>query len=175
MAIEYEVKVLDIDVEDVKDKLIKIWAKEDSEKLMKRWVFVMNPDTNEWIRLRDDWNNITFTYKQKTGQKIDETEEIEVKVEDFEKTAQILNKLDFKEKYYQENSRLIYTLDDIQFSIDSWPKIPPYLEVESGSENNVYEWLKLLWLEWKDVWNLSTVKVFDRYGLDLHSFTSLKF
>ncbi|EKE28903.1 MAG: hypothetical protein ACD_2C00266G0009 [uncultured bacterium (gcode 4)] len=175
MAIEYEVKVLDIDVPDIRHKLELLWANGESEKLMRRWVFVMNPEINEWIRLRDDWDKISVTYKKKSGQKIDETEEIEVIVEDFEKTAEILNKLDFKEKYYQENSRKNYILGDIEFSIDSWPKIPPLLEVESDSEVKVLEWLKMLWLAWKHSWNLSTVKVYDMYGLDLHSFKSLKF
>ena len=87
---------------------------------------------------------MTITYKKKSGQGIDETEEIEVNVDDFEKAAQILNKLNFSERKYQENRRKFYRLGDIEFCIDSWPRIPTYLEVESHSEEKVLEGLSLL-------------------------------
>lgn len=175
MITEYETKVLEINIEETRNKLVELWAKFEREFLMKRWVFIMNIESNEWIRLRDFWDRYELSYKKSGSWKIGETQEILTHVEDFEKMAEILNKMNFKEKYYQEDKKIIYTLDNIEFCIDSWPKIPTFLEVESDSKENVDKWLKLLWLEWKDVGDFSYIKLYEKYGLDLHSFEVLKF
>ncbi|MDD2486901.1 MAG: class IV adenylate cyclase [Candidatus Gracilibacteria bacterium] len=175
MALEYEVKVLDIDENDIIEKLEKIGAELIEDNLMKRWVFVEDGKADEWIRLRENGDKITITYKKKSGHGIDETEEIEVNVDDFEKTAEIFNKLKFKERKYQENRRKFYRLGDIEFCIDSWPKIPTYLEVESYNEQKVLEGLSLLGLEGMDSGNMSVISVYEKYGIDLHSYDILKF
>ncbi|EKE27125.1 MAG: hypothetical protein ACD_4C00032G0003 [uncultured bacterium (gcode 4)] len=175
MAIEYEVQVLDIDVVKVINKLEEIWAEFISENFMKRWVFTMNDETQEWIRLRDNWDKVTVTYKKRWSTEIWKTEEIEIVVDDFENTAEILNKLNFLDKYYQENKRTVYKLDDMEFCIDSWPKIPTYLEIESDNEEKVKEWLKLLWLESHVYWDFWSIRIYEKYWLDIHSFKTLKF
>lgn len=172
---EFETKVLDIDGAEIAKKLLGLGAEKKPEVLMKRWVFDIDPSKDEWLRLRDDGHKVTLTYKCKSGFGIDQTEEIEVVVGDFQKTGQILSKLEFKGKYYQENKRTAFRLKDIEFTIDSWPKIPPYLEVESSSEEKVKEGLVLLGLENKDAGNLTVKEVYFRYKLDLHSFGELKF
>lgn len=172
---EFETKVLNIDVAKITKKLLGLGVKKEPEVLMKRWVFDIDPLKDEWLRLRDDGRKVTLTYKCKSGFGIDETEEIEVTVGDFQKTAQILSKLKFKGKYYQENKRTAFRLKDIEFTIDFWPRIPPYLEVESSSEEKVKEGLALLGLENKDAGNLTVKEVYSKYGLDLHSFGELKF
>ena len=175
MSKEFEAHVLDINVEEIKKKLRDLGAEEELEVLMKRWVFNVSDEKNEWIRLRDDGKKITIAYKCKTGQGISETEEIEIKVEDFDKTAEILSKLNFKNSYYQENKRHFFKLKDIEFCIDTWPKIPSHLEIESSSEEKVIGGLRLLGLEGKDVGNLSIKDIYKKYNIDLHSFKELKF
>ena len=175
MAQEFETKVLNINVKEVEDKLASLGTVSKPEVLMKRWVFDIDPSKDEWMRLRDINGKATLTYKCKSGSGISETEEIETEVSDFEKTAQILSKLKFKGKFYQENKRKLFKLNDVEFTIDSWPQIPPYLEVESTSEEKVKEGLSMLGLDGKDAGNLSVKKVYQNYGLDLHSFEKLKF
>jgi adenylate cyclase class 2 len=172
---EFETKVLEIDVVAIAQRLLDLGAKKYPQVLMKRWVFDIDPLRDEWLRLRDDGRKITLTYKCKSGFGINQTEEVGVEVGDFQKTATILSKLDFKGKYYQENRRTLFRLKDIEFTIDSWPKVPPYLEVESSSERKVKKGLSLLGLENKDAGNLTVKEVYSRYGLDLHSFAELKF
>ncbi|MCX6708662.1 MAG: adenylate cyclase [Candidatus Woesearchaeota archaeon] len=175
MQIEFEAKVLDIDVAEIQKKLEKLGAKKEPEVLMRRWIFDNhNPsdDKEEWLRLRDDGKKVTLTYKHHHGCGVCDTEELEVEVVDFEKTAEILSNF-FKNKYYQENKRIVFNLKDIEFCIDSWPKIPPYLEVESSSEKKVKEGLALLDL--KSDSNLSVRNIYFKYGVDLHSFKELKF
>ncbi|MBW3016626.1 CYTH domain-containing protein [Candidatus Woesearchaeota archaeon] len=175
MQIEFEVKVLDINVDEVQQNLEKLGAVKEPEVLMRRWIFDNLDPANfkeEWLRLRDDGKKVTLTYKHHHGCGVCDTEELEVEVVDFDKTAEILSKF-FSNQYYQENKRTVFKLNGIEFCIDFWPKIPAYLEVESSSEEKVKEGLKLLGI--KKASNPSVREVYLKYGIDIHSFKELKF
>ena len=82
-------------------------------------------DRGAYLRLRDEGDKITLTLKQRLGVKSHDgktndegMEEIEIKVSDFEKTAELLTKMGLKEKFYEENRRIRHQLDDIEFDID---------------------------------------------------------
>ncbi|HLC51616.1 MAG TPA: CYTH domain-containing protein [Candidatus Nanoarchaeia archaeon] len=176
MTLEYETKILNINVSEIIDKLRSLGAKQKHpETLMRRWVFDLDSDDPEWIRLRDNGENVSLAYKNKKSSAISGTEEIEVIVDKFEETAQILMNLKFKKNYYQENKRVTFVFNDIEFMIDTWPMIPSYLEIESSSEEKVKQGLKLLHLEDKEAGNLSMTETYRFYGLDLHTFKELKF
>jgi len=176
MGKEFETKVLDINARQIREKLKRLKAKKVFNKLMRRWVFDLDIKGGDWIRVRDTGHHVTLTYKcRKKGKKISNTEEIEVHVSDFEDIVKILSKLKFKGCYYQENRREMYKLDGIEFCIDTWPKIPTYLEVESTNEKKVRKGLKMLGLDGKDAGNISVWKVYSMYGIDLHSFKELRF
>ncbi|PIX99662.1 adenylate cyclase, partial [bacterium (Candidatus Howlettbacteria) CG_4_10_14_3_um_filter_37_10] len=170
---EFETHVLEINEEEIANKLRKLGAKEDSEVFQKRWVFNIGNTgescKGEWIRLRQVGDKTELTYKNKSGKGMSETEEIEVEVSDFEKTAKLLSKLNCNGLYYQENKRRMFKLDGIEFTIDSWPMIPTYLEVEADNEEKVKEGIKLLGLEGKDSGHLGTLTIYKKYGIDLHS------
>lgn len=175
---EFETKVLDIDEAEIITKLKKLGAKIGKERLMRRWIFDMkykNLECAEWIRLRDNGNNITIAYKKRTGHGISDTSEVEVEVANFDKTYGILSKLPFEAIYYQENKRRIIKFGEIEFFIDKWPKIPPLLEIESNNEKNVKKGLELLELTGKDAGHLSMVKVYKKYEIDLNLFKELKY
>ncbi|MEI7918900.1 MAG: hypothetical protein WCH65_01440 [bacterium] len=53
--------------------------------------------------------------------------------------AEILKKLKREVMVYQENKRKVYVYNEIEFCIDSRPKIPTYLEIESTSVEKVKE------------------------------------
>jgi adenylate cyclase, class 2 len=179
MKKEFETQILDIDKASIIKQLRKLGAKEEPEKLQKRWVFNMMDEKGEeaeYIRVRqaDDEKPI-ITYKKRVSKAIEGTSEIEIEVDDFDKTTAIFSKLKFVGKYYQENKRQIFLLNDIEFSIDTWPKIPVYLEIEAKSQQKVEEGLKLLDLVGKDVGHIGASGVFRHYGLDLHSYSEMKF
>jgi len=164
MEKEFETQVLDINKEELTKKLRILGAKEKPEVLQKRWVFDINPctieSTGEWIRLRQiDGGQSTITYKNKSGKGLSETEEIEVEVDDFNKAAKLLSRLAFKGQYYQEKKRMKFTLNDIEFTLDTWPKVPTFLEIEAKSEDKVREGLKLLDLEGKDSGHIGTIAI----------------
>jgi len=179
MGQEFETLVLNINPEEIKSKLRKLGAKEEPEVLQKRWVFDIKCDgstAGEWIRLRQANGKSTVTYKNRIGSGISETEEIEVHVDDFDDTAKILSKLKcFTDKHYQENKRINFELDGIEFTLDTWPLIPTILEIESKNEEKVKEGLKLLGLEGKDVGHIGLIQIYSKFGIDLHSHKELKF
>lgn len=172
---EFETTVLEINPEKVKAKLRELGAQEKPEVLLRRWVFDIEAPVATWIRLRDNGDKTTLTFKKRGDSSIGSTQEIEVIVSDFDKTAAILSQANFYRTFYQENQRQIFTLSGIEFSIDSWPKIPPYLEIEADSIEKVKQGLELLGLEEKDSGDMDVAEIFTKYGVDLHSFKELRF
>lgn len=182
MTREYETQVPNIDAPAIIKKLHALKAKEEPEVLQRRWVFdiqclnAKEPGTGEWIRLRQSGDKTTLTYKNRAGTGIAATEEIEVTVDDFSKTAELLGKLNcFPNKYYQENKRRRFQLGKIEFTIDTWPMIPPLLEIEAPGETAVTKALNLLGLTGKDAGHIGTINIYKKYGIDLHSYPVLKF
>ncbi len=184
MGIEFETEVLEVKVNEIVQKLRELGAKEIPEVLQQRWVFSLacskdgdfGKGKDAWIRLRKVGERIELTYKNKIGKGKEDTEEIEVEVSDFNKTHDLLSKLScFEGKYYQENKRHKFILEDIEFTLDTWPKIPTILEIEAKSKEEVKKGLELLSLSGKDVGHLGLVKIYFKYGIDLHSFKELKF
>jgi len=177
MSREYETKVLDISVEEIDDKLINLGAKK-LEKFYKIWshkIDSFDSPYEEHVRLRDEGDKITLAYKKKDGKGIDNTEEIEFEVSSFELAREFLSKFKFNGVFYQERKRWMYELQGVEFAIDFWPKIPAFLEIEAKSERKVHDGLLLLDLVGEDKGNMSIIKVYNKYGMDLHGFKVLKF
>ncbi len=180
MKKEFETQILDLDVDEAKNKLRKLGAVEEPEIFQRRWVFDIDPCTDthigEWIRLRQAGDNRPIiTYKNKVGKGMSDTSEIEVETDDFDKTAEILSKIPFKGKYYQENKRHKFKYLNIEFVFDTWPKIPTIMEIEAKSEDAVRQGLNLLGLTGKDAGHVGTISIYKYYGIDLHFFKELRF
>ncbi|MFA6268895.1 MAG: CYTH domain-containing protein [archaeon] len=182
MGKEYETQVLDVNPTEIAQKLRALGAREEKEHLQKRFVFDIkcldheNSGWGEWVRLREANGKTTITYKNKTGTAIDQTEEIEFTVSDFNKASELLSKLKcFTGKYYQENKRHKFILDSIEFTLDTWPRIPTLLEIEAKSKEEVEKGLALLGLTGKDIGHEGILRIYAKYGIDLHSFTKIKF
>ena len=176
MDTEFEAKILDIDVNTIISKLESLGAKKIKEKEQKRYVYDFSPKKeNSWVRLRTDGEKTTLAIKEIENHEIDGTKELEVVVDDFEKTNAILEKLGYNHKGYQENKRISYILDDVEIEIDSWPKIPPYLEVEGKSIQDVEKIVKLLGYEMSQTTSINTTEVYKKYGINIQDIKELKF
>jgi adenylate cyclase class 2 len=182
MKIEFETQVLNVDAAEIAAKLRALGAAEQDEVFQKRWVYdiqclnSVDPGMGEWIRLRQVGDKSTLTYKNKKGTGITDTSEIELAVEDFEKMAAIMDKLPgFTGKYYQENKRKQFLLGQTEFNLDSWPKIPPFLEIEAESEAAVHEGLKLLGLEEQEHGHFGLINIYAKHGISIHDYKELKF
>jgi len=176
MKTEYEVKILDINVKDIENKLKILGAKKLKVKNMRRYVYDVIPKKeNTWIRLRDTGEKTTLTIKEFTKDSIDGTREIELKVNDFDTAHELLKKLGFLEKAYQENKRISHLLNGVKIEIDSWPKIPPYLEIEGNSEEEVEKMIETLNFDKSQTTSMNVEQVYKKYNIDIHSFKKLKF
>ncbi|MFH1508928.1 MAG: class IV adenylate cyclase [bacterium] len=186
MAEECEVKFLNVNIEELETKLKKLGAKKVGEFHYKRRVYDY-PDRRldkkgAWIRLRTDDKKTTLCYKERIGIKShdgktnDKTfHEVEFEVSDFEKAKEFMDNLGFKEKFYEENTRIRYMLNDIEFDIDTWPLLKPYLEIEAPTWDQVNEGIKLLELDPKDKKIFSTYQVYQLEGIDEFDFSVLTF
>lgn len=175
---EYECTVLDIDKEGVISKLESLGAKNKKEKLQRRYVYDFKPvEKNKWIRLRTNGDKTTLTLKEiKDKNSIGGTKELEIEVSDFDATNEILNRLGYKARNYQENKRHSFELDGVSIEIDSWPLIPTYVEVEGSSESEVIETLKKLGIDESKVTTLDVESIYrEIYGIDILSIEELKF
>jgi len=183
---EIEVKFLNINPKLIEKKLKEIGAKKIFEKLYRKRIFDY-PDLRfnnigAWIRLRDEEGRITLTFKQRIGVKTHDgktsdksMEETEIEVNDFEKTTELLTKIGLKEKFYEESKRIRYQLGNIEFDIDFWPQLEPYLEIEAPSWKEIDKAIKLLNLNPKDKRIFSTYQIYQLKGIDMNNYQEITF
>ena len=176
MNTEYEVRVLEVNVDDVRQKLEELKANFEWDYIQRRYVYDFIPkQDNKWIRLRTNGEKTTLAIKNLVTSKIDGTQELEIVVDDFDKTNMILKELGYEAKGYQENRRIQYTLNGVEVDIDSWPMIPTYLEIEGKSEDDVYKILELLGYKREDCTTRDVEGIYLDYGYDLNTIYDLKF
>ncbi len=174
---EIEVKFLNINKDELEKKLTDIGAQKAGEYFYRRRVFDY-PDyrlnsVGAWLRLRDEGDKVTMSFKQRLGMTSHDgssndggMQEIEVVVSDFDKTAELILALGFIEKFYQENKRTRWVKDGVEFDIDTWPELEPYLEIEAPSWEKVDEAIKLLRLNPGDKKVFSTHQIYKLKGIN---------
>ena len=167
--IEYEVRVLEIDIKKMQKKLKELNAELVEDVFQRRYLYDFKPvNPDKWIRLRTNGNTTTLTIKDVQSSKIDGTKEMEIVVDDFNTTNEILNELGYKPRGIQENKRIKYNLNGVEVDIDTWPRIPTYLEVEGKNEEEVYKTLELLGIPKEKAITLNTQSIYKEiYGIDL--------
>ncbi|MFH1866591.1 MAG: class IV adenylate cyclase, partial [Patescibacteria group bacterium] len=139
MQIEFEAKFTKIDKEKLRGKLKAIGAKlVRPEFLMKRVVF--DPPVKikgGWLRVRDDGQKVYLSLKVVDGSGIKDQKEIEVEIGDFSMGCKILESIGARRKAYQETKREMWKLSEVEFDIDTWPGLNPFLEIEGENEKQV--------------------------------------
>ncbi|MBA4493263.1 class IV adenylate cyclase [Paenactinomyces guangxiensis] len=176
MSIEFEAKVIEVDPHDITEKINACGGQQTGEVFMRRYVYDITPgDKSKWIRLRDTGKEITLTVKEIVHDGIDGTLEVEITVDDFDATNQLLGKLGYQPKGYQENRRTSFILDGARLEIDHWPMIPPYLEIEGESHEHVVQVASKLGFKETKLTGENTIKIYARYGIDLNTIKELRF
>lgn len=177
MNIEHEIKILDIDVSEVTLKLESNGFVKEKDINFRRYVYTIPGDANSWLRLRTDGTKTTLTLKKYVKDTIDGMEETEIIVNDFDTANKLVESLGFITEKYQENRRTIFTKEgtDYEVSLDEWPHIPAYLEIESSSQNDVEVLVATLGLDKAQSTSAPTSEVYQRYGLDINSYSQLTF
>ena len=176
--IENELKILEVDKNEFVKKIQSMGAVTVFEHLKQcRYVYDIDPnDKSKWIRLRTNGLVSTLTIKKILDtSKVDGTEEYEVEVSDFEETNKILNILGFKARSYQENLRSFYKLDGVEISVDSWPLIPTYAEIEGKNVDAVLKLTEKLNIDKSKITTKDVTSIYnDFYEIDLLKIKNLK-
>jgi len=154
MKIEYEATFTNIDKRDIREKLRKIGGKLiRPESLQKRIVFNLPKEykiRGGWIRVRDEGDKITMSLKVVDGAGIESQKEICLEIDNLEKAEEFLTILGCQKKAYQENKRELWKIDGIEITIDEWPFLEPFIEIEGKSEESVKDMAEKLGFDYKD-------------------------
>ena len=176
--IEYECRVLEIDVDSFMKLLEDNGAIKKGEYFQKRNVYDFKPvDPNKWIRLRSNGDVVTLTLKKlEDRNSIEGTKELEIEVSSFEQTDAILNELGYHSRTYQENRRNSYTLDRVEIDIDTWPLIPTYAELEGKNKEDIEKLIEKLNLDRNKITTYDVTSIYNEiYNIDVMKIKSLKF
>ena len=165
MQTEIEARLLDINEDEFIDLLKANNALLVGDWLMSRNVYDFKPaDDGKWIRLRTNGEQTTLTIKEIESKGIDGTKELEIVVEDFDKTNEILNKLGYYARGTQTNRRIRYILDEVEIDIDFWPLIPTYVEFEADNVEKIKNLCTKLKINFDNLTTMSVPEVYDYYG-----------
>lgn len=176
MNTEVEVRVLNINKEELISKLEKNNAKFIGNWYQMRYVYDFKPiDPNRWIRLRTNGVDTTLTLKEVHDKTINGTKELEIKVSDIEITHLILEKLGYKRRSIQENKRIRYILNNVEIDIDTWPNLNPYVEFEGDSEEKIKEVFLILGLDYKYAITDNAQDIYMSLGYTQEDLNNLRF
>lgn len=154
--IEYEVKFFPVDHNEIRSKLKKLNATiKTPERLMRRAVFSHRDNAElqcHYIRVRHEGDKVTMSAKFHTpGNGAESWREIETTVSDFEATKRIIEYTGLISKGEQQNKRETWQMPDgTLVELETWPNLPPYLEIEGSSAAAVQLVAKQLDLDWED-------------------------
>ncbi len=165
METEFEATFLDIDKNEVREKLKEVGAElVRPDFLQKRVVFNLPGErgTGRWLRVRDEEDKITMSFKSIDGDKIEDQKEINLVIDDFEKGVEFLEKITCRRKSYQETKREIWKIEDVEICIDEWPFLEPYVEIEGKSEEKVKKVSKILGFDYSKAWFCATGLIYSK-------------
>ena len=155
MQIEYEAVFTDIDKDAFRETLKASGAQlERAEYLMTRSAFHL-PNTSVqgaakrgWARVRDEGNKITMSVKVIDGEGIESQKEACVTIDTYDQGMALLTAMGCTEKAHQETKRELWMLEGVEITIDTWPFLEPFVEVEGKSEAAVREVAQKLGFDW---------------------------
>ncbi|MEK7478065.1 MAG: hypothetical protein AAB645_01700 [Patescibacteria group bacterium] len=143
MKNEVEATFLSVDKDSIRAKLKDAGFKlETPEYMMRRKTFDFSqiaPGRNKWGRVRQESNKVTMTIKEVRGSGINDTYEVELIVNDFNIAADFFEACNIPAKAFQENMREVWMRDGIEMTIDTWPGLNPFIEIEGANEKIVRE------------------------------------
>lgn len=183
---EIEVVFLDIDKEELEKKLKSVGAEKVKDIFYRHAAFDY-PDyrldkDNSWIRLRDDGGKIILAFKKRLGVTSQDgstndegMEEVEVVVDSYEETKLFLEKVGFIEKHEAEKKRSRWKKGTVVFDIDTWPSIPPFVEIEAESWEDIDEATKLLGFNPDERKICSVNQIYRLYDMDVNDYQKISF
>jgi adenylate cyclase class IV len=171
IATEFEAKFYPVNKEEYREKLLSLGAQLlFPERKMRRSIGDLKTKPGfgkSIIRVRDEGNLVRLSIKQmaQEGGKMSDQKEIDVVVSDYDKTVRIIETLGTELDRYVENLRETWEYKGVEITIDTWPELEPYSEVEAHSEEEV----KIIALELGLNWDKRIItSVYEIYAKVFH-------
>ena len=164
------------------DEIIKILNSSEMIDLVNNY----KATPKKWIRLRKTIEktqdkkieSVTLTVKhilKANETNIQQMQETEIRVDSFEETNELLEKIGFFHRSYQEKKREKYILNEHEIDIDTWPGIPTYFEVEGKDKKDLEEILNILGYSFDDAISCTVDEIYRKIGIDINNMSELKF
>ncbi len=157
MNTEIEVKFLHINHEEIRARLRYSEFECVTPMRLMRRAIIDYPDRrlqvgtpNSYIRVRDEGDKVTLTYKQFASLSIDGAKEVEVVTSSFEDTIKIFTQVGLEIVSLQESKRETWKNDTCEVVLDEWPWLDSYIEIEAPTETEVREASQQLGLDWSE-------------------------
>lgn len=155
MEKEIEVKFLDVDFNDIRNKLKSISATKTQPMRVFRRSILDYPGNklqknNSYVRVRDEGDKICLTYKQFVGEGVDAAREAETEVKSYDNAIVILQNIGLKVVSEQETKRETWKIDDVEVVLDVWPWLNDYIEIEGKDEEAIRQIAEKLGFNWKE-------------------------
>lgn len=166
MEPEIEAVFIGIDKDALRDKLRSLGATcKIPERLMTRTVFkTSEPDgAHSFLRVRNEGDKVVVTYKKFINETATGVGELNLAVADYDKAVELFKHLHFHAKSYEESYRETWELDGAEIDIDTWPWLPPYVEVEGQSVENMTAVSEKLGFDIKDAIYDSVGGIYELY------------
>jgi adenylate cyclase class 2 len=159
MTYEIETKILDIDADGIKKKLVELGAQKTRETILRvDWYRPKGTKEGEdawFLRIRSDSEGkyeVTWKAKSDIVGIARKHKEINFIIPEPEKLADLFEELGLEKYAHQDKERTSFALKDWLFEIDRYPRMPSYLEIEGKNEEHINEAITLLGLEKNRTW-----------------------
>ena len=157
MQIEYEATFENIDKDEMRERLKKAGANLVRAEYISKRVTLNLPKGNEipnaWLRVRDNGKKITQTLKIVSNGKIEDQQEVETEVGNFDDTVELFERIGCIKKSFQETKREKWILE-------------PYVEVEGKNKEEVKNVSEKLDFDWSQALFCAVGHLYERkYGI----------
>lgn len=159
---EIETKILEVDIKETGEKLRNLGAKEiQNTRLTVDWYgpkgLTHDGDDPWYLRIRayssSEKCEVTWKAKSELMGVSRKHKEINFTVSDPLQMEDLLKELNLEKYAHQEKDRISWILNNVQFDLDTYPKMPSFLEIEAQSEKDINEMIKKLNLNKNKTWN----------------------
>lgn len=179
MQKEIETRFLDINKEELIEKLVGLGATDQGEEKLEEIIFYDQAMSwqgqGKFVRLRKTKGKVKLTYKNNQQQTVDSAREIELEVSDLEKCSELFSNIGLKAIRQIEKNRHSFKLGEVMIDIDMWPKLPAYVEVEGPSVEALQNVCSQLDLNWDKRYDGDAREVFKHYGYNMDNLTVVTF
>jgi predicted adenylyl cyclase CyaB len=182
--LEKEVKILEINKEKIIKKLLSLWAIQTFEWFIHDvyydflgWEIKKMESNSRFFRIRRKWEIYLYTIKRRRI-KIEEwgekwlkiADEWENPITDIKSFKNVLERYGMTQVREKKKRRISFRLWEVEFDIDEYDSMPPLLEIEAKTKEEIKKYIKLLWLEKNKQKTFGSRWLYQYYGLDYSYF-----